>query len=97
MQSFSYTFIYLLIQKALDQFPDGRHKIRNEISYLFLFHSKYVLYLYPFPHLFFPEGLPCTGKSTFFHSEPVHLTTIFPDLQEDFRQEISSILLTETS
>ena len=42
-------------------------------------------------------GINGTGKSTFFHSEPVHLTTIFPDLQEDFRQEISSILLTETS
>ena len=39
MQSFSYTFIYLLIQKALDQFPDGRYEVRNEVSYFFLIHS----------------------------------------------------------
>ena len=39
MQSFSYTFIYLLIQKTLDQFPDGRYEVRNEVSYFFLIHS----------------------------------------------------------
>ena len=39
MQSFSYTLIYLSIQKALDQFPDGRYEVRNEVSYFFLIHS----------------------------------------------------------
>lgn len=39
MQSFSYTFIYLSVQKALNQFPDGRYKVRNEVSYFFLIHS----------------------------------------------------------